>query len=65
MRGYRHKSITRRHNDDEQEAEGGRRLMGLKERISNRLGRENGEDQSPSDESPEDDSVEDSDDREP
>jgi len=37
--------------------------MGLKERISNRLGRENGEDQSPSDESPEDDSVEDSDDR--
>jgi len=39
--------------------------MGLKERISNRLGRENGEDQSPSDESPEDDSVEDSDDREP
>jgi len=46
MRGYRHKSITRRHNDDESKKPRRAQTNGTKERISNRLGRENGEDQS-------------------
>jgi len=65
MRGYRHKSITRRHNDDESKKPRRAQTNGTKRTDFEPVRKGEWRGPIPRDESPEDDSVEDSDDREP